>query len=329
MNRCAIHTKACAFLAGIAALLSLTGSPASAEPVPNHVRLGALTPTGIVSIEEWLDAGLGGFGYIEGTNLTTERKRADSEEALRSAALALVQSRVDIIVAFGTPAARAALSVTSKIPVVFISGDPVGTGLVASLARPGGNGTGVSTLNIELIPKRLELLRQVLPRTRRVMLLSNPTSALHPQVLKHAQIGASALHMQLIPLDARNVEELEMALRRLQRSEADGFLPSSEALFLANQSKIAEAVAKAKMPAVFPWPQGHDPGVLMAYGPSAKEIGIRTAGYVDRILKGARPAELPIEQLSKYELVVSLRAARDLGIKISQEVLLRADEVIR
>ena len=329
MNRNAAFIRACASLAGLAVLVSLTGPPASADPVPNHVRLGTLTPTGIVSIEEWLEAGLGGLGYIEGTNLTAERKRADSEEALRSAALALVQSRVDVIVAFGTPAARAALSVTSKIPVVFISGDPVGTGLAASLARPGANGTGVSTLNIELIPKRLELLRQVLAHTRRVMLLANPSSALYPQVLKHAQIGASALHMQLIPLEARNVEELEVALRRIQRSEADGFTPSSEALFLANQSKIAEAVARARMPAVFPWPQGHDPGVLMAYGPSAKEIGIRTAVYVDRILKGAKPGELPIEQLSKYELVISLRAARDLGIKVPQEVLLRADQVIR
>jgi putative ABC transport system substrate-binding protein len=293
------------------------------------VRIGALTPTGVTSVEHWLQEGLGGLGYIEGTNLTTERKRADSEETLRSAALALVRSGVDVIVAFGTPAARVALSVTSKVPVVFISGDPVGTGLVASLARPGGNATGVSTLNIELIPKRLQLLQQVVPRARRIMLLGNSNSALHAQVLKHAQIGASALHMQLIELDARNVDELEAALRRMQRGEADAVMPSSEVLFLSNRSKIAEAVAKARLPAVFPWPNDHNPAVLMAYGPSAKEIGLRAAVYVDRILRGAKPADVPIEQLSKYELVISLRAARDLGIKVPQEVLLRADEVIR
>lgn len=325
----ATFVRAFAFLVALLLGTSVIGSSVSAEPLPNHVRIGVLTTTPVVSVEEWLQEGLSRLGYIEGRNLTTERKRADSEESLRSAALALVQSRVDVIVAIGTPAARAALSVTSKVPVVFISGDPVGTGLVASLARPGGNATGVSTLNIELIPKRLELLQQVAPRVRRVMLLGNPNSALHPQVLKHAQMGASALHMQLIALDARNVEELETALRRVQRSEADGFMPASELLFFSNKSKIEEAVAKARMPAVFPWPDDHDPGVLMAYGASAKEIGLRAAAYVDRILRGAKPADLPIEQISKYELVISLRAAKDLGIKVPQELLLRADEVIR
>jgi putative ABC transport system substrate-binding protein len=282
----------------------------------------------VVPIEESLREGLSGLGYVEGRNLTTERQRGDSEESLRAAAGALVRMRVDAIVAFGTPAARAAMSVTSSIPIVFISGDPVGTGLAGSLARPGGNATGVSTLNVELIPKRLELLQQVVPRARRIMLLGNPNSALHPQVLKHAQMGASALHMHLIVLDVRNKDELEAALRRIRHGDADALIPSTDVLFLSNRSKIAEAVGKAKLPAIFPWPDDHDSRVLMAYGASARDMGLRAASYLDRILRGANPATLPIEQLSKYELIISVRAAKDLGIQIPQEILLRADEVV-
>jgi putative ABC transport system substrate-binding protein len=297
--------------------------------VPNHVRIGTLTPTAVVAIEESLRDGLSGLGYIEGRNLTTERKRGDSEDTLRLAARELVAMRVDAIVAFGTQAARAAISVTSSIPIVFISGDPVGTGLVSSLARPGRNATGVSTLNVELIPKRLELLQRVLPQARRVMLLTNPNSALHGQVLKNAQIGAAALHIRLFTLDARNENELEAALHRIRHEDADALIPSTDVLFLSNRGKIAEAVAKAKLPAMFPWPDHHDARVLMAYGSSATDMGHRVASYLDRIFKGANPGDLPIEQLSKYELVISMRAAKDLGIQVPQEILLRADEVVQ
>jgi putative ABC transport system substrate-binding protein len=187
----------------------------------------------------------------------------------------------------------------------------------------------VSTLNVELIPKRLELLHQVVPRARRIILLGNPNSALHPQVLKHAQMGVSALHMQLIALDARTEEELEAALGRIRHGDADALIPSTDVLFLSNRSKIAEAVAKAKLPAVFPWPDHNDARVLMAYGASPRDMGLRVANYLDRILRGAKPADLPIEQLSKYELIISVRAARELGIQVPQEILLRADEVIQ
>ena len=231
--------------------------------------------------------------------------------------------------AFGTPAARAALSVTSKVPVVFVSGDPVGTGLVASLARPGANATGVSSLSTDLIPKRLELLHKVAPRVRRVMLLGNPASALQVQALKQAKLGTSALHMQLIALDARNAEELDAALHRLLRNEADALISTADALFLSHRAKIAQAVAKARLPAVFPWPDNPDPGVLMAYGASTKELGLRVAAYVDKILRGAKPADLPVEQVPKLELVISLRAAKALGINVPQDLLLRADDVIR
>ena len=309
--------------------VALAMGSAAADLEPTFVRIGALTPAAGVSPEEGLREGLRTLHYIDGKNLTIERRRGDSYEALRSGARDLTELKVDVIVAFGTPAAQAALSVTSTVPVVFISSDPVGMGLATSLARPGANATGVATLSIELMPKRLELLRQVVPRVRRVILLGNPSGSLHPQVIKHAQTGAHALQMQLVTLDARNADELEAVLRTIQRTTGDAFIVSPDVLFLSNKSRIAQVIAKAKLPALFPWPDYPEPGVLMAYGASTREMGLRVAGYVDRILKGAKPADLPVEQISKYVLVVNLRAASDLGIKIPKDVLLRADEVIR
>jgi len=187
----------------------------------------------------------------------------------------------------------------------------------------------VSTVNTELIPKRFELLQKALPTARRIMLLGNPSSPLYSQELKHARAGASALRIQLILLSARNPEELQAALGKIQPGKADGFTTSSDALFLSSKSKIAEAIVRAKLPAVFPWPNDHDRGVLMAYGASTKEMGFLAASYIDKILRGAKPGDLPIQQISKYELVLDLRAATSLGIKVPQEIVMRADEVIR
>ena len=286
-------------------------------------------PPVLISPEEGMRQGLRELGYIDGKNLTIERRLGETSDALQSGAADLVRSRVDLIVAFGTLAAHAALSATSTIPVVFISGDPVGTGLAASLAHPGANGTGVSSLSTELIPKRLELLQQVAPRVRRVILLGNPSSALHAGVLKEAQKAAQTLRIQIVALNARNADELDSALRGVHRRAGDAVTVSSDVFFLANKTKIAEAVAKAKLPAIFPQRDYHDAGVLMSYGASLKEMGRLAAVYVDKILKGAKPGELPIEQMSKYELVIDLRVAHAMGLKVPQDLLLRADEIIR
>ena len=236
---------------------------------------------------------------------------------------------MDLIVALTTTAARAALSATATIPVVFISGDPVATGLAASLAHPGRNATGVSTLSTELIPKRLELLQQVAPDVRRVILLGNPGNPLQVGVLKEARRAGEALRMQIVAVDARNAAELDVALRGLQHRASDGFMVSSDVLFLGNRAKVAAAVARARLPGMFPWRDYHDVGVLISYGASSKEMGRQAAAYVDRILQGAKPADLPIAQSSKYDLVIDLRVARELGLKVPQEILLRADEVIK
>jgi putative tryptophan/tyrosine transport system substrate-binding protein len=302
---------------------------AHADPAPGVVRIGALTPLVATSPEEGLRQGLAELGYVEGGNLIIERRRAETSDDLRSAAVDLVRSKVNLIVAFGTQAARAALSATATIPVVYISGDPVGTGLAESLAHPGGNSTGVSTLATELIPKRLELLQQVAPHVRRVILLGNPGSPLQAGVLKEARKAGEALRMQIVAVDARNAAELDVALRRLQHRASDGFMVSSDVLFLGNRAKVAAAVARAKLPGMFPGRDYHDAGVLMSYGASTKEMGRQAAGYADKILKGAKPANLPIEQSSNYDLVIDLRVARELGLKVPQELLFRADEVIR
>jgi len=317
------------FLMAAATALTLLPVLAHADPPPTMVRIGALVPPVLTSPEEGMRQGLKELGYIEGRNLTIERRLGETNDALQSGAAELVRSRVDVIVAFGTAAAHAALSATSTIPVVFISGDPVGTGLAGSLARPGSNGTGVSSLSSELMSKRLELLQKVAPRIRRVILLGNPSSPLHTGVLRETQNAARTLHLRIVTLDARNADGLDAALRGIQRDAADAFIVSSDVLFLGNREKIATAVAKAKLPAIFPWPDYHDAGVLMSYGANLREAGRQMAGYVDRILKGAKPGELPIEQMSKYELVIDLRVARATGLKVPQELLLSADAVIR
>ena len=327
MRRSSIEARR--FLVAAATAISLMPLLANADPAPTMVRIGALVPPVLISPEEGMRQGLKELGYIEGKNLTIERRLADSSDALQSAAADLVRSRVDLIVAFGTSAGHAALSATSTIPVVYISGDPVAAGLAASLAHPGANGTGVSTVSTQLVPKRMELIQRIAPHVRRVILLGNPGSTLHAGVLEEARSAARTLHIHLTVLDARNAEELNVALQSIQRSKPDAFILSSDVLFLANKAKIAQAVAKARLPAIFPWRDYHDAGVLMSYGASPSEMGRHAAAYVDKILRGAKPADLPVEQLSEYELVIDLRVARAMGLKVPQDLLLRADEVIR
>ncbi len=313
----------------VAALAVCVMPAAHADPAPGVVRIGLMIPLVAISPEKGLRQGLAELGYVEGRNLIIERRRAESSKALRTAAEDLVRSKVNLIVALSTPAAHAALSATATIPVVFVSGDPVLTGLAEGLAHPGGNASGLATLSTELIPKRLELLQQVAPHVRRVILLGNPDSQLQAGVLKEARKAGEALRIEVVAVDARNAAELDTALRGLQHRAPDGFMVSSDVLFLANSSKVAAAVARAKLPGMFPWRDYHDAGVLMSYGASPREMGRQLAAYVDKILKGAKPADLPIEQSSKYDLVIDLGVARELGLKVPQELLLRADEVIR
>ncbi len=326
----AISVAIRSLILGVAIGAALVSPSARADQPSTNVRIGVLTPVDEISTEAGLRDGLSELGYIEGRNLTIEWQRyAQSADALRSAATDLVQLKVDLIVATGTQAARAALSATSTIPVVFISGDPVAAGLVPSLARPGANGTGVSSLTTELMAKRLQLLQQIAPRIRRVILLVNPDSPLHAAVLEETQKVGRKLRMRIVALNARNADELDAALSRIQRGAGDAFIVSSDIFFIVNKDKIAAAIRKARLPAIVPTKDYQGDGVLMSYGSSVSWMAHRAAAYVDKILKGAKPGDLPVEQSPKLELIIDLRAAHKLGLKVPQELLLRADEVIR
>jgi putative tryptophan/tyrosine transport system substrate-binding protein len=211
---------------------------------------------------------------------------------------------------------------------VFVSGDPVAAGLVPSLARPGGNGTGVSALTTDLMAKRLQLLQQTAPRTRRVLLLVNPDNAMHAPVLQETEKVASMLRMHLIPLEARNWVELDAALRAVAHSAGHAFIVGSDIFFIAKKAQIGDAVRKPTLPTIVPTKDYQGKGIL-SYGASLNWMAHRAATYVDQILKGAKPADLSVEQSPKFELIIDLRVARELGLKAPQDLLLRADEVIR
>jgi putative ABC transport system substrate-binding protein len=239
------------------------------------------------------------------------------EDALRPLAAQLVQMEPDVIVTFGTPAALAVLAATKTIPVVFASvGDPLATGLVTNLARPEANGTGLSLLSSELGVKRLDLLRQLAPRARRVGFLVDPANPSNAVQTKSVQAAAQTLGIQLDTYNARNAGEIESALRGIPWKSTDGLLIGSDPIFLAEGAKISKAVRTARVPAVFPWPNFHEHRVLMSYGPNLRNVASRAAYYVDKILKGAKPSDLPVEQISQVELIIDLRVAGELGIKV-------------
>ena len=293
-------------------------------------HIGVLLPQlANAPLGDGLREGLRELGYIEGKTIVLEsRPPGATPEALRSIAADLARSKVDLLVVFSTPAARAALDATT-LPVVFLAGDPVAAGLATSLARPGGNATGVSLLTSELTAKRLELLRMSAPRARRFILLTNSANPTTTRQLEGAQEGARSLGVELLVLDARNATELDAALARIPQSGVGGVVVSAELLFLTHRAKIAQALRATRLPAIFPATEYHDAGVFMTYGPSLKQAMRRVAVYVDKILHGAKPSDLPIEQVSKVELVIDLRVARAQGLEIPKDLLLRADEVIQ
>jgi ABC-type uncharacterized transport system substrate-binding protein len=311
------------------AIVTVLLSPLTAAAQSSVRRIGVLNPLPSSSLDEGLRDGLQKAGYIEGRTILIDwRQTTAPEEELRSLASDMARARVDLIVAIGSPAARAALQVTT-VPVVLVSGDPVGAGFAASLARPGGNGTGVSVLTPELEPKRLELLHLLVPQARRIGYLVNLSNPLASVMMADLQTAARKLGLQIETFDAPTVRTLDTALDAIRRNPPDALIVSSEAYFLTYKAKIAQAVRKAKIPAIFTYREYVADGALVSYGPSLKQIGGLLAVYVDKILRGAKPADLPIEQMSKYELVIDLRVAREMSMQVPQELLLRADETIR
>ena len=275
--------------------------------------------------------GLSELGYVEGQTIAIEYRFAEGRpERLPALAADLVRLKVDVIVTGAPPAPEAAKQATSTIPIVFaVSGDPVAAGLVASLARPGGNITGLANLAQEVVGKQLELLKEVAPKVSRVAVLQNPSNHVHPFVLRQAEGAARALGLQLQILEARTPAEIDAAFAAMRSQRAGGVLVLRDGLFLAQRTQIAALAAKSRLPAVYGLREHAEAGGLMAYGANVLLMYRRAATYVDKILKGAKPADLPVEQPTKFELVVNLKTARGLGLTIPQSILVRADRVIQ
>ena len=306
---------------------------ADAQPPAKVYRIGFLliSPSqAALSIEAFREA-LRERGYAEGQNIVFEYRYAEGRvEPLADLATELVRLKVDVIVTQGTPAARAAKNATSAIPIVMAAGlDPVETGLVASLARPGGNLTGVTSTVPELSGKTLELLREIVPRVARVAVLWNPVNPANAIMVRQTQVAARAFGVQLQSLEVRDANELESAFAAIIKERTRAFLVLAEPLFLTHRKQIVDFAAKHRLPAMYERRDFVDAGGLMSYGVNFPDNFRRAATFVDKILKGAKPADLPVEQPTRFELVINLKTAKALGLTIPQSILIRVDEVIR
>ena len=280
-----------------------------------------------------LVAGLRELGYEEGQNIVIEREYGESDaELLRQRAAELVKRQVDVIVAFSTTAARPAKEATGRIPIVAIGmADPVQDELVASLSRPGGNVTGTTFLGPDLVSKRLQLLSEVAPRHARVAVLWHPHAYAERTMagmIREAEQAAQALGMQLQFVPASNPDDIARVMSGMTREQVDGLSIFPSPVLFAAYGLIARISADKGLPSIYAAREGAEAGGLMSYGANLPDLARHTAAYVDKILKGARPAELPVQQPTKFELVVNLKAANALGLTISRDILLIADEVI-
>jgi putative ABC transport system substrate-binding protein len=318
--------------------LLLGALPAEGEPARKTVRLGFLgsQSRGAPEAQPTLDAlreGLRELGYVEGQNLVIEYRWADAKIE-RFAALAndLVRLHVDLIVAPTTPAARAAQQATRTIPIVApVMGDPVADGLVASLTRPGGNVTGLTFLGPELVPKRLEIFKQALPGISRVAILWHPgvfAERTADEMMTAVEAAARTLKVELQRVAVTSPEELDAAFVTMAKGRADGVLVFPSTMLFNARRRIGELAVKHRLPSMSNAREFVELGGLIAYGASVTDLFRRGATYVDKILKGAKPADLPVEQPTKFELSINLKTAKALGVTIPQSVLLRADHVV-
>jgi putative ABC transport system substrate-binding protein len=323
------------FIAILAGSLLATPLAAEAQPKAGVPRIGYLGNSSPSLESDLVDAfrqGLGEFGYTEGQNITIEYRWAEGKyDRFPDLVADLVRLKVDVIVTAGTPGALAAKQATKTIPIVMaVAADAVGAGLVASLARPGGNVTGSTTIVQELEGKRLELLREVVPRLSRIAVLWNPANSVQPIILKQTQLAAPALGLRLEPIvGVSGVRELEGAFATISRARPDALILLADRFLLAERTRIVEFAAKRRLPTMYPYREMVKAGGLMSYSPSYPDLFRRAATFVDKILKGAKPGDLPVEQPTKFELVINLKTAKALGLTIPPSLLQRADEVIQ
>ncbi len=317
-------------------LIVLLGGAAAAWPLMARAQQKAMPVIGFlangssVSLAGFIAAfnqGLNETGYVDGKNVAIEYRLTEGRYDQLPALIAdLVDRKVDVIAVIGTPTARSVRDTTSTIPIVFnIGDDPVASGLVASLPRPGGNLTGISTLNIELHPKRFELLSELVPQARVIALLVNPTGPQTEGIVRQAQETARSKGLQLQILNASTESEIDAAFATLQ---AGALISGSDPFFTSRREQLVALAARHAVPAIYQWREFTASGGLISYGPSLsaayREVGI----YAGKILKGAKPADLPVQQPTRFELVINLKTAKALGLTVPQSIFARADEVI-
>ena len=294
-------------------------------------RIGVLESTSSSANQrELLIAGLRELGYVEGKNMIIEDRWAEGQyERLPGLAAELVQMKVDVIIAGGSPAVQAAQQATTTIPIVMVRiGDPVGSGFVASLARPGRNITGPTNILVEVASKYVELLRAAAPKLSRVTVLVNPANPIHAVFLKRVQSTEKTNNVTISPIEASTSSQIEAAFGAMTRERTGALIVLGDPFFASQARRIAELATQQRLPTMFWTREPVESGGLMSYGQHNAEHYYRAATYVDKILKGAKPGDLPVEQATKIELVINLKTAKAIGVTIPQQLLLQADKVI-
>ncbi len=307
---------------------------ASAQQAAKVPRIGYLATNPTPHLQEAFRQGLRDLGYVEGRNLVIEYRDAEGKsERLPALATELVALKVDVILASGTPAALATKQATRTLPIVFTAtADPVTSRLVTSLAQPGGNVTGLSVLAPELVGKCLEQLKQAVPGVGRVAVLWQPGGLgerTEKDMLKEADVAARALGVRPQFVAVRGPHELDRAFSDMTRGRAGALAVLPSSMHFGERRRLVDLAAKNRLPAVYPWREVADAGGLMSYGPNLPDLSRRAATYVDKILKGAKPGDLPVEQPTKFELIINLKTAKALGLTIPPALLGRADEIVQ
>ena len=324
-----------AFLGTLAGGLLAAPLAAGAQQAGKVYRIGYLAGGSSTSVAHLIEAfrqGLRELGWVEGQNIVIEYRSAEGRsDRLPDLAAELVRLKADIIVALATPDTVAAKNATGTIPIVMIAvSDPVGTGLIASLAHPGGNVTGLSfTAGLDTYGKGLDLLKETVPKVRRVAILSNPTNPFHALVIRNVKGAAPSMGVQLQLLEARSPNEFDGAFTAMAKERVEALLVVTDTLFILHRTRLADLAARSRLPAAYGAREYVEAGGLMSYGPNLSDHWRRAATYVDKILKGAKPADLPVEQPTKFELVINLKTAKALGLTIPPSLLTRADQVIQ
>jgi putative ABC transport system substrate-binding protein len=311
--------------------LCLSAEAQQPKKVPRIGFLSGVSPSVISPRIEAFRQGLRELGYVEGKNIVIEWRFAEGKsDRFPALAAELVRLKVDVIVSAGPPLTRSAKQATSTIPIVMgFDDDPVGSGFAASLARPGGNITGLSTLSPEISGKQLELLREVVPKLSRVAVLGNATQPGSPQALREINLAADGFGVQLQYLEVQGPKDIETAFRAANKDRADAVLVLAGPVLASQRKQVADLAAKNRLPTIYNRPEFVEEGGLVFYGVSYTDLYRRAATYVDKILKGTKPADLPIEQPRKFELWFNLKTAKQIGLTIPPNVLARADKVIK